>query len=112
MTQGIKYFKLVVYVPVSHADIVRTAMGACAGALGFYSHCSFSVRGVGRYKPLEGANPFQGTVGVLEQAEEERIEMTVTQSTINAVIDAMKTVHPYEEIAYDIYELMNRDDIK
>jgi hypothetical protein len=46
------------------------------------------------------------------KAEEERIEMTVTQSTINAVIDAMKTVHPYEEIAYDIYELMNRDDIK
>ena len=55
--------KIVVFVPKTHTDNIRQAMGdAGAGKIGNYSHCSYSVDGVGRY-PLEGAHPAIGQVG-------------------------------------------------
>lgn len=101
--------KLVVYVPISHTDAVRNAMGKVgAGKLGNYTFCSFSIRGVGRSLPVDGANPFIGTVGKLEEIEEERVEVTVDETVLDDVISAMKSVHPYDEIAYDIYKLENK----
>lgn len=103
-----KHVKIVVYVPETHTDIVREAMcTAGAGQIGNYSFCSFSVKGIGRSKPGEGANPFIGTVGKIEEIPEERIEVTCAREKLNAVIDAMKKVHPYEEVAYDVYSLEN-----
>lgn len=98
------YVKIVVYVPESYADIVREEMGkAGAGKIGNYSFCSFSSKGIGRFKPEEGANPAIGEVGKLEMVEEERIEILCERSVLKQSIDAMKAVHPYEEIAFDVY---------
>lgn len=107
-----KLVKIVVFVPETHADIVRSAMGAAgAGAIGNYSHCSFSSKGIGRYKPMDGAKPFIGKVGKLEEVEEERIEMIATKEKAKAVIAAMKKVHPYEEVAFDIYPLLSEEEL-
>ena len=98
--------KIVVYVPLTHADAVRQAIGeAGGGKLGTYSLCSFSVRGVGRFRPEEGATPHIGQVGALETVEEERIEVTVDRPLVEAVVAAVKRVHPYEEVAMDVYKL-------
>lgn len=100
------YSKIVVTVPLTHADIVRQAIGeAGGGKVGKYSFCSFSVRGVGRFKPEEGAQPHVGTVGVPEEVEEERIEVTCADAALEGVITAIKKVHPYEEVALDVYKL-------
>ena len=70
-----KNVKIVVFVPESHTDIVREAIGkAGAGKIGNYTHCSFSSKGVGRFKPEDGAHPAIGKVGKLESVQEERIE--------------------------------------
>ncbi len=99
-------YKLVVYVPVANADEVREAIGnAGGGKIGNYSHCSWSTRGVGRFLPLPGANPTIGEVGKMEAVEEERIETIVDEQFLTSVISAMKKVHPYEEVAYDVYKL-------
>ncbi|MGA2968027.1 MAG: hypothetical protein ABSD69_02565 [Candidatus Levyibacteriota bacterium] len=99
--------KLVVFVPLTHADIVRKAMGETgAGIVGDYKYCSFSVRGVGRYIPLETAHPFIGKVGKLEEVEEERIETVCYKKDLDKIITAIKKVHPYEEIALDVYPLV------
>lgn len=103
-----KLYKLIVTVPESHADIIREAMGnAGAGMLGNYSHCTFSTKGIGRFKPLKGAHPTIGKVGNFEKVVEERIETTCTEEKLKQVIAAIKKVHPYEEIALDIYPLSN-----
>ena len=100
--------KIVVFVPETHADIVREAMGqAGAGKIGNYSFCSFSTKGVGRFKPENGANPHIGEVGKLEQVAEERIEMVCPREILQNVIAAIKKVHPYEEVALDVYPLEN-----
>lgn len=99
--------KLVVYVPETHADIVRDVLGnAGAGLVGDYKHCTFSVKGVGRYIPLETAHPFIGKPGKLEEVIEERIETVCYKSDLNKIIRAVKEVHPYEEIAFDVYPLI------
>lgn len=104
----LKSYKLVVYVPLTHADVVRDSLAkAGAGKLGNYSACSFSSRGVGRYKPEQGADPAIGEVGKLESVEEERIEVVCMEDAIKEVIVAMKKVHPYEEIAYDVFEMVD-----
>ena len=98
--------KLVIFVPLTHTDIVREAMGkAEAGVIGNYTHCTFSTRGVGRFKPLEGANPHIGEVGKIEEVEEERIEVTCERAKLDGIIKAIKEVHPYDEVAYDVYPL-------
>lgn len=107
------FYKLVVTVPLTHADAVRLALGvAGAGQQGNYSHCSFSSRGIGRYKGNEHSNPHIGTAGQYESAEEERIEVTVAAGLMKQVIAAMRTAHPYEEIAFDIYELIDPEQFQ
>lgn len=99
--------KLVIYVPETHADLVRKAMGeAEAGIVGDYKFCSFSVKGIGRYIPLETARPTIGTIGKLEEVAEERIETVCYKKDLDKIIAAVKKVHPYEEIALDVYPLV------
>lgn len=100
--------KLAVFVPLSHADQVRTALGECgAGHIGNYSHCSFSMTGTGRFLPGSGTNPFSGKQGELKAAEEVKIETVFPASLQATVIEALLASHPYEEVAYDIYPLDN-----
>ena len=98
--------KLVVFVPFAYADAVRAAMGkAGAGKIGNYSFCSFSCRGIGRFKPDDGAHPAIGEVGKSEEVEEERIEVVCTRENLAAIVEAIKKVHPYEEVVIDVYPL-------
>ena len=99
--------KLVVYVPETHADKVREAMGeAGAGLVGDYKHCTFSVKGTDRYIPLPSAHPYLGKVGKLEEVIEERIETVCFKKDLDKIIKAIKKVHPYEEVALDVYPLV------
>ncbi|MDQ0224843.1 Nif3-like dinuclear metal center hexameric protein [Bacillus sp. 7586-K] len=101
-----KLKKLVVYVPVTHEEQVRKAIGdAGAGHLGNYSHCTFKTIGNGSFLPEEGALPFIGKLGEIEVVEEARIETVIPASIEKKVIQAMLKAHPYEEVAYDIYSL-------
>ena len=102
-------YKLVVYVPVESADAVRQAIGeAGGGKSGKYSFCSFSTRGMGRFKPEEGAHPAIGKIGELTSVDEERIEVTLDKDIVGNVLAAIKRAHPYEEAAYDLYPLETR----
>lgn len=100
--------KIVVFVPETHTDVVREAMGkAGAGVIGNYTYCTFSSKGIGRFKPELGSNPYIGKVGKLEEVTEERIETVCQREKLQAVIKAIKEVHPYDEVALDIYPLEN-----
>ena len=99
-------YKLVVYAPETHAAAVREAMGeAGAGRIGNYTHCSFTIRGTGRFRPEPGANPAVGEVGRLEEVVEERIETVCEAQALRAVLDAIRAAHPYEEPAIDVYPI-------
>lgn len=101
-------YKLVVYVPPSHAEAVKDAMAeAGAGRIGNYSHCFWQVLGTGQFRPEQGAVPYQGSVGEEERVEEFRVEGVAPQSSLATVLEAMRRAHPYEEIVYDLLPLAN-----
>ena len=100
--------KLVVFVPEENADEVREALGkAGAGQIGEYSFCSYSIKGVGRFKPGENANPHIGSAGKLEAVNEERIEVACEKDQASTIIKVIKEVHPYEEVVIDIYPMLS-----
>lgn len=99
--------KWVVYVPAENADAVRAAVFAAgAGHIGDYSHCSWSVSGIGQFLPHEGASPAVGSVGNVERVAEDRFEVVAAARSRAAVLAAMRAAHPYEEPAFDIFALV------
>lgn len=103
-----KFVKIAVYVDVDHAEDVRKALAESgAGRFNKYDHCSFSTRGIGRFRPLKGANPAIGEVGEIEEVEEEKIETICLSENIEDVLAAVKKAHPYEEPAIDVYPLLD-----
>ncbi len=99
--------KWVVYVPHENAEAVQEAVfEAGAGHIGDYSHCSWSVSGIGQFLPHEGASPAVGSVGSVERVAEDRFEVVAPARARGAVLAAMRAAHPYEEPAFDIFALV------
>lgn len=100
--------KLAVYVPHSHKEIVLNALfNAGAGNIGKYSECSFQTEGNGSFKAGSDTNAFVGTIGTRHIEPETKIEVIFPYWLQHNIISAMKTVHPYEEVAFDIFALEN-----
>lgn len=100
--------KLEVYVPTDSAEILRNALFvAGAGNIGFYDECSFTIKGDGTFRPLEGSNPVTGTHNERENANEVLINVIFEDYKTNQILFAMKENHPYEEVAYQLITLEN-----
>jgi len=100
--------KLVVFVPPGALESVRDAVFAAgAGRIGDYERCSWSTEGTGTFLGEEGTNPAVGVSGVEERVAEVRFE-TVFPSELHAqVVAAVRAARPYEEPAFDVYELVS-----
>lgn len=100
--------KLVVFVPLDHAEVVRAALfDAGAGAIGNYDECSFNTAGYGTFRAGEGTDPFVGKQGEQHHEDEMRVEVVFPANKERAILLGLFEAHPYEEVAYDIYRLQN-----
>ncbi|WP_179997879.1 NGG1p interacting factor NIF3 [Acinetobacter sp. YH12239] len=100
--------KLIYFVPESHLELTKQAVfEAGAGGIGDYEQCAWQVKGLGQFKPVNGAQPFIGQVGELEQVEEWRVETIVPEDKAIEVACALKASHPYEEPAYEFIQLLD-----
>ncbi len=101
--------KLVVFVPHDHAEALRQALfNAGAGHIGAYDQCSFSLVGNGTFRAGAGANPYVGKPGEQHQEPETRVEVIYEKPREAAILAAMRQAHPYEEVAVDLYPLINK----
>ena len=102
--------KLVTYVPQSHSEEVRnTLFNAGAGNIGNYSECSFNSQGAGTFKGNDETNPYVGEPGTRHTENEVRIETIYPAVLESKILLALVLAHPYEEVAYDLYELTNQN---
>jgi len=100
--------KLVTYVPETHHQKVLEALfNAGAGQIGNYTNCSFNTSGSGTFKGNEQSKPFVGVPNELSSEKEIKIETIFESAFENTLINALKQAHPYEEVAFDIYQLQN-----
>lgn len=99
-------YKLCFYVPESHVETVKDAVFAAGGGrIGDYDCCCWQSLGQGQFRPLEGSQPFLGQSGMLERVAEWKVEMVVADEKIHDAVKALKTTHPYETPAYDVWRL-------
>ena len=107
-TSSKNYSKLVTFIPENSFETVRNALFAeGAGEFKNYSHSSFYQQGKGSFKALAESEPYLGEKGSLNEVEEYRFETIVAPENLNRVIKALLRVHPYEEPAWDLYQMEN-----
>ena len=100
--------KLVVFVPPSALDAVRDALfGAGAGRIGAYERCSWYAEGTGTFLGGKDTDPAVGERGVEERVPELRLETVFPAERHDEVVAALRDAHPYEEPAFDVYELVS-----
>ncbi len=99
--------KLVVFVPPEALDEVRDALfEAGAGRIGAYERCSWYTEGMGTFLGGEETAPAVGDPGRQERVREFRLETVFPAELHEQVIAAVRRSHPYEEPAFDVYELL------
>ena len=101
--------KLVTFIPVKSAGEVREAIfNAGAGNIGNYDSCGFIAEGLGSFRGNENSNPYVGKKGEIHAEKEIRFETIFPGYLQGKIIEALLKVHPYEEVAYDIYPIENK----
>ncbi|MFZ9661734.1 MAG: Nif3-like dinuclear metal center hexameric protein, partial [Chitinophagaceae bacterium] len=103
--------QIVTYVPTSHLDKVRDSLfSAGAGQIGNYDEAAFVQEGLGSFRALKGAKPFIGQEGKRHYEKEVRLELIFPTVKQTEIISVLKSVHPYEEVAYNVTALSNHDN--
>ncbi|MBQ3402957.1 MAG: divalent cation tolerance protein CutA [Synergistaceae bacterium] len=93
-----EFCKLEIFIPESHLALLQETLRACgAGHIGNYDSCMSYSRVVGTWRPLEGTRPYSGAIGELSTEDEIKAEVTCRVDEVDAVIEAVKKIHPYEE---------------
>jgi hypothetical protein len=101
-------YKLAFFVPTSHVEVVKAAVFAAGGGrIGDYDHCAWQTLGQGQFRPLDGSQPYLGLTGQVEVVEEWKVELVVADELIAQVVAALKTSHPYETPAYEVWRLVD-----
>lgn len=99
-------FKLCFYVPKTDLETVKAAIFAAgAGRIGDYDQCAWQCDGEGQYRPLEGSNPTLGTHHKVHHVAEYKVETVCQDEYVQTVIEALCEAHPYEEPAYQVWQL-------
>ena len=102
-------YKLIIFVPGNHLEkIANTIFENGGGIIGEYSHCSFRTRGEGSFKGSEKTIPSVGKKLVYEKVDEVKLEVLIDSWKLEKILSEVRKVHPYEEMAYDVFALSNK----
>jgi hypothetical protein len=100
--------KLEIFIPQDHALKIRDELAKIGvGVIGNYDHCMALIPVRGFFRPIEGANPFEGEVGKISEVEEYKLEVNCKRELVNDALKVIRSVHPYEEPLINIFLLAN-----
>lgn len=101
-------YKLNFFVPIEDKERVKEVLFEIGvGRYENYECCSFETLGVGQFKPISNANPHIGKLNEIEHVEEYKVEMICKDELIHVAVKILKEVHPYEEVAYEVFRMEN-----
>ncbi|MCG6201284.1 NGG1p interacting factor NIF3 [Psychromonas antarctica] len=104
-------YQLVFYVPVSHLEMVKSAVfKAGAGSMGDYESCAWQCLGTGQFRPLAASTPFIGIVDQVQKVPEYKVEMVCIAAKIKPILQALLAAHPYQTPAYSVIEIKTIKD--
>lgn len=102
-----KVMIIVTVTPDSVDTVLSAVASAGGGRVGHYTHCAFTSQGEGRFKPDDDAQPHIGALGQINREPEIRIETFCPRTDARAVIEAIRSAHPYEEPVYYVVPLLD-----
>ncbi len=104
--------QLITYCPETHIKKLESALFSVgAGKVGSkYDQCSFISQGVGGFRPLDKANPYIGSKNERFSQNEDRLELVFPSYLEKNIIQTLFDTHPYEEVAYELIRLGNKDE--
>jgi hypothetical protein len=101
-------YKIEVFIPESHtAPLMQALSAAGVGRIGNYDYCFAITEVQGHWRPLEGASPFEGEIGVISRAPEHKLELSCPSDQVRAALVAIQRVHPYEQPVVNVIALSN-----
>ena len=101
-----KKYKIETYLPKEALDNIKNALYRIGvGKIGNYDCCMNWYEVNSSWRPIEGANPYQGKVGEIEIAKEYKLEFVCDGNNLKKIIQAIKQNHPYEEVCINVIEL-------
>ncbi len=99
-------YKLNYFVPIEAKESTKQALfDIGVGRYENYECCSFETLGTGQFKPINNANPHIGQLDKIEKVQEFKVEMICNTELIKKAIEVLKEVHPYEEVAYEVFRM-------
>ncbi|MEA2029020.1 MAG: NGG1p interacting factor NIF3 [Campylobacterota bacterium] len=99
-------YKLNFFVPTANKEEVKSALfDMGVGRYDNYDYCSFETLGTGQFRPIDNAKPHIGSLGEIESVQEYKVEMICAKELIKEAIEVLKAIHPYEEVAYEVFKM-------
>ncbi len=101
--------KIETFIPEEYIRKLREELNLI-GALtidGIYDNCMSYSKVRGSWRPLEGANPFNGEIGVLCEAEEMKVEFCCTTGVYKEATETIRKVHPYETPVINVLPIID-----
>lgn len=106
--ESMLYYKIEIFIPESYVDALLDEMGAVGvGVIGNYDRCASIMTVRGTWRPLPGADPYEGKVGEVSWGTESKVEVNSRADRVRDALRAIGKVHPYEEPVINIIPLAN-----
>ena len=100
--------KLEIFVPQEYALKIRDELAKIGvGRIGNYDYCVAMSPVQGYYRPLPGADPFEGKIEKISEVKEYKLEVNCRRELVNNALKVIKKVHPYEEPLVNVIPLAN-----
>lgn len=107
----ITYYKVQVFIPEANLTDFKSKLSKYGLAQeGDYEYCFFQSQGTGQFKPVNGANPYLGTMNEIESVNEMKLEFMISEQQQQLAIDLINQYHPYETPVYDLIQLTREAD--
>ncbi|WP_332237598.1 cytochrome C biogenesis protein [Sporolactobacillus sp. KGMB 08714] len=103
----IRYCKVEVLIPEEFIVKLRNGLNEMGVlTVGRYDHVVSYSRVRGYWRPLQGANPYDGEIGGLSSGSECKLEFRCRYDEIADVKKVIRGIHPYEEPIINVLPLL------
>ncbi len=105
------YVKVEIFIPEDRVITLANALND-HGYLtqGFYDYAFSTSKVIGRWRPLEGANPYDGKIGVVSEEEETKMEFRLRAEDVKEAVKLIRSLHPYETPVINVIALIDPED--
>lgn len=103
-----KEVKIEIYTPEEYIIKLRDELNKVnACRVGQYDNVISITDVRGYWRPLEGADPFNGKVGKVCEGKECKVEIRCKTQYVKEAMKVIKAIHPYEEPLINVIPIIN-----